>query len=463
MSLKQTSRLIRSSVFRWTMATAIGLLIVTAGIWGLATWWNFQQNEKDLKERILEEHERLSEILEDDDQQTFNEELILDEQTVWHDDQVYEAAEEEEFVFRLSEANGEFLLGYREIQVEEGWLERIEFDHELEQQLTLHTQRLPNDQLLTIGLFDSHEMVDSTHIYLEALRLYTLIYIPITLILGYLLSRAIFGRLDQMKRSMDRITQTVPDKRLPISKKKDEFDRLSSNINAMLNRLKDMGRSMDDASIGIAHDLKTPISHLSNQLELMQQDINDRDALLRHIENSRTEIENVLDTFDALLRLGEIDSGTRSKYFSPVDLSELATEIAESYEPVFADSSKELKVSVVPGLKVKGDASLLTQMVSNLLENAIVHSKAHSITWVRLQGSEQGIILQIGDNGPGIPETAKTHVFERFYRADQSRTKPGNGLGLSLVKSICTLHNARITLLEHQPGTVFDIVFPYGL
>ena len=171
-------------------------------------------------------------------------------------------------------------------------------------------------------------------------------------------------------------------------------------------------------------------------------------------------VQTLLTTFNALLRLGEIESGRLRTHFTRHSLSELVTDVAETFEAVFADQGRQLEISIMPNIEVFGDRDLISQQVSNLLENILEHTPAGTNGWVRLQAHTDGALLQVGDEGLGIPVEEHGKVFERFYRVDKSRNKPGNGLGLSLVASIASVHDASLALHERETGCVIDITFP---
>ncbi|MEJ6474481.1 sensor histidine kinase [Pseudoalteromonas piscicida] len=135
-------------------------------------------------------------------------------------------------------------------------------------------------------------------------------------------------------------------------------------------------------------------------------------------------------------------------------------ELTDSFIPVFEDAEKALSISILPNITCYGDADLLAQLICNLLENALEYSRPGASVWVRLQSHSSGVLLQLGDDGPGIATSDKAHIFERFYCADTSRSSSGNGLGLSIVKAICDIHEAEIYLLEDQTGAVFNIEIP---
>ena len=150
-----------------------------------------------------------------------------------------------------------------------------------------------------------------------------------------------------------------------------------------------------------------------------------------------------MQTFKGLLRLIEIDTGKRRAVFTSFGLSSLTNELVDSYEPVdsydpvFVDVGRQLSSSIIPGIRLNGDAVLFSQMLNNLLENSIEHGQAGCNIWVRLQAYFDGALLQVGEDGTGIPVDNYEQVFKRFFRGDRSRNTPGNGLSLSLVKSIC--------------------------
>ena len=156
----------------------------------------------------------------------------------------------------------------------------------------------------------------------------------------------------------------------------------------------------------------------------------------------------------------KIESGKRKQQFKSLNLSQLISEMADNYEPLFSDTGRVLDISVVDNVFCMGDPDLLNQMLNNLLENALDYSEESATVWVRLQHHTSGVLLQVGDSGPGISDADFDKVFTRFYRADISRNKPGNGLGLSIVQAICKLHGADIALLPKQAGATFNINIP---
>ncbi|NQY98860.1 MAG: HAMP domain-containing histidine kinase, partial [Henriciella sp.] len=219
-------------------------------------------------------------------------------------------------------------------------------------------------------------------------------------------------------------------------------------------------RNLQGVSVGVAHDLKTPVSNLAGRLELLQRDAGDPEAVSSHVTAAQAHISTLLRTLDALLRLGEVEAGQRRGAFTEMNLSELVTDLADSFEPLFEDADKHLELRVGPGVVVHGDRDLLTQLISNLLENALEHARDGAKAWIGLRADRDYAFLEVGDDGPGLPAQAGESVFERFVRLESSRSTPGNGLGLSLVRSIAELHSGQARVVATEPGAVFEISLP---
>lgn len=161
-----------------------------------------------------------------------------------------------------------------------------------------------------------------------------------------------------------------------------------------------------------------------------------------------------------MLRLGEVEAGGRRGGFALMDFSHLIADVTESFLPVFEDADKQFDVRTQARVPVNGDRDLLTQLISNLLENALEHSRDGANIWVELRTSKGRALLEVGDDGPGLPASAVDSVFDRFVRLDSSRTTPGNGLGLSLVRAIAELHHGEVRVAQTAPGAVFEVSLP---
>jgi signal transduction histidine kinase len=243
--------------------------------------------------------------------------------------------------------------------------------------------------------------------------------------------------------------------RVPVSPNGDEFDRLSVALNGMLGTIETLTRNLRNVSVGIAHELRGPLTPVRNRLVAI--DGQDPAVVEPAIESSLTEIDATLVTFDALLKIGQIEARSPGHGFQAVDFSMLLAELAEIYRPVAADRCKRLDARIAPSIVLQGDRPLLTQMISNLLENAIEHTRDGTGITVELAAAGGVHHLVVQDDGPGIPRAESERIFDRFYRLEHTHVGHGSGLGLSLVRSICGLHGFTVRLDPTASGARFEI------
>jgi signal transduction histidine kinase len=269
---------------------------------------------------------------------------------------------------------------------------------------------------------------------------------------GGLVSLRVLRKVEEVARTSREIIGGDFQRRIPVSGTDDEFDRLATSLNAMLDRIQNLMEDVHQVSNDIAHDLRTPISRMRQRIEHALRSAATIDGMRQAMDETLTDVDGVLQTFGALLRIAQIESGSRKSAFAEVDLSLVLQRIADAYEPVAGERGQRLFASVVPGLWVRGDRELLTQLFANLVENAIQHSPTGASITVAAGGRSDSIEVAIEDNGPGIPPPSRQKVFQRFFRLEESRTTPGNGLGLSLVAAIAALHDVAVMLDDNHPG-----------
>lgn len=249
-------------------------------------------------------------------------------------------------------------------------------------------------------------------------------------------------------------------KRLAVSSRMDEIDVLSSEVNVALGRLEASVTALKQVTTDIAHDLKTPIGRAFLALDdaLNQEGVDDVKSA---VGGALQELSALAGTFDALLRIAQIESRSRRAHFVDVDLADLVRDTHEIYEAIASDEGRFLRLVVPDGeQRVRGDPDLVRQMLTNLLSNSLRHGPVGATIVVEVTRRDAGVVLAVADNGPGIPEAERARVLERFYRLDKSRTTEGSGLGLSMVKAICELHDAAIELSDNRPGLRVTVVFP---
>lgn len=268
------------------------------------------------------------------------------------------------------------------------------------------------------------------------------------------------GRLQSISQSAELIISGNIRRRMPVSPRNDEFDKVAITLNRMLDQIEQLLENLRQVSGDLAHDLRTPLARLRNSLELgLSQAKSGKDAT-GVVEDAIRQVDEVLSLFAAILRIAEVESGETRRHFKPVDLSALAEELAESYGPAIDDQGRRMTWSVEPGLAVVGDRELLSQAAINLLENAQQHTPMG--TSISLEAVSDGEMaqLRVVDSGPGVPEADIERITKRFARLDRSRSTSGYGLGLSLVTAIAKLHGGQLVLKPDSPGLSATLELP---
>lgn len=277
---------------------------------------------------------------------------------------------------------------------------------------------------------------------------------------GIALSIGFLGRVDAITRTAEAIIGGNIQRRIPLRGTQDDLDRLAATLNRMLDRITTLMDSVRLASNNIAHDLRTPLGRLRHTLDEARHTAVTTAEYEQAVDRAIAESDAILETFGALLRITQVETGSRRSGFRAVDLSALVTSIGQTFAPVAEDESRSLFFRADPGIGTDGDRELLTQMLANLIENAIRYTEAGARIDVTLSATGNEAVLTVADNGPGIPAAERSKVLERFYRLEQSRTTPGSGLGLSLVAAIAELHDATIVLEDNLPGLRVVLRFP---
>jgi len=281
---------------------------------------------------------------------------------------------------------------------------------------------------------------------------------------GYVTGGLFMRRLERVNQAIGRIMAGNFAQRLPTIGISPEFDLLTTNFNVLLDRIAALMDGLRQVTTDIAHDLRTPLNRLRQQLEatLDARDVGNYESghYRASIENAIVQTDEILAIFRALLRIGTLEGGDGRQHFATVDLSEVIGRVVAAHEPVAEDEGKTLLAEHEPGLLVEGDADLLAQMITNLVDNAIRHTPAGCRIVSRLERIGGRVVASVSDNGPGIPADERKHVLTRFYRLDRSRNLPGAGLGMSLAAAIASLHRAQLDLLDNHPGLRICLTFP---
>jgi signal transduction histidine kinase len=324
--------------------------------------------------------------------------------------------------------------------------------------LRARTVRLDDASLLTVGV--DGEQLDATR------KLFILVAVGAVIgsllmapAIGYYMSRSLLKRLDLLNLTIASILAGDFSRRVLLRGTNDEFDALSQRFNEMLETIQRLMGDLRLVANNVAHDLRTPLSRLQLRLEELRDRYEDSNAANADIDQAIDECRGIVEAFNAILKLSEIESEQTRTSFGDCNLSDLVDAMAEAYGGIADEEGRSLHVDIQPHVHVRGDKHLLLQMLSNLLENAFKHTPAGTALRLRLQGRGEAPVIVIEDEGPGIPEAARTRVFSPFHRLEQSRTTPGSGLGLSLVLAIARRHDIRIALSDANPGLRVTLTF----
>jgi signal transduction histidine kinase len=286
-----------------------------------------------------------------------------------------------------------------------------------------------------------------------------LVALGVGLLGGTAMSRNLLRRVELVNRTSERVMAGNLSDRVPLDGTSDEFDQLAANLNRMLDQIERLMTAMREVTDDVAHDLKTPLARLRARLELALIGPGDSPAQSEAIRAAIEEADRLLATFNALLSIAAAEAGAGRDQTGPLDLSEVARSAAEFYEPVAEEKGFDLKVAVEPEVKIRGERHLLSQMLANLLDNALKYAVGGELQ-IRVFRCAERAVLEVADRGPGIPEADRETVFDRFVRLEPSRSTPGNGLGLSLVRAVAHRHHGTVALADNQPGLRVRLEFP---
>jgi signal transduction histidine kinase len=271
-------------------------------------------------------------------------------------------------------------------------------------------------------------------------------------------TRRTVGRIEAINTTSQAIMQSGLGKRIPLRRTRDEWDQLAGNLNSMLERIEALMAEVKQVSDNVAHDLRTPLTRMRGRLEKAhaRQRNGDHDQAL--IDDTMADLDAVLRMFSSLTRISQIEAGDQAFAFRPVNLSEIASEVVELFDAAAEDKHAHLAAVVDQRVLVSGDRDLLFDAVANLVDNAIKYGREAGRVTVEVTRNGDALI-SVADDGPGIPINERQNVFKRFYRLEQSRRTPGNGLGLSLVAAVARLHGAGIEMADNAPGLKFQLRF----
>jgi signal transduction histidine kinase len=307
---------------------------------------------------------------------------------------------------------------------------------------------------------DTQERTNLRSIVLKALGWSLAAALGLGLIGGIVISRRMLRRVEHVARTSQGIMAGDLSRRIAITGSGDEFDRLATSLNAMLDQIERLMTGMRLATDSLAHDLRSPLTRLRGRIELAlrqpPQAVRDREALADVLRQA----EAALSTFDSLLKIAMAEAGVGAAELRTVDLATVARDAAELYEPVAEEHGIDLCIESQAGATVRAQPELLAQAITNLIDNAVKNTPPGGRIAVAVEASAGVVILRVRDTGPGIPTADRERVLDRFVRLEESRSTPGAGLGLSLVAAVARMHGAALSLGEAEPGLVVTLRFP---
>ena len=281
---------------------------------------------------------------------------------------------------------------------------------------------------------------------------------------GWFVASRVLKRVDAMTETTRTIMAGDLDGRLTLAGNGDELDRLAQNLNAMLERIGELMRGMREVSDNIAHDLKTPLTRLRNRADEALRHADSPDVLRTAMESVIEESDGLIRVFNALLMIARLEAGNAREIMAPFDAGLVAGEVGELYEALAEERGLHLAMSTEPGLVILGNRELIGQALANLIDNAIKYGSTEGALEGRITLEARRvageIVLSVGDHGPGIPEEARGRVLDRFVRLEDARSRPGFGLGLSLVSAVVRLHQGTLALLDNAPGLRVVVTLP---
>jgi signal transduction histidine kinase len=307
-------------------------------------------------------------------------------------------------------------------------------------------------RLVTARSYEETDEIAST--VLKAFGLATLFVTLVAGLIATVLSRRGQSRIEHISSVLRKVATGEVTRRIDTRSRTDDLGRLSERINDALEQLETTVVGIKQVSADVAHDLRTPINRLGIQIERLLEEVGDQPELESKLQQAAEEARKIASTFDAVLRITQIEGGARKAKFKAVPLGEVASALYDAYAAVAEDAGQTLLLSTPESgnLLVHGDRELLVQLGANLLENAIRYAGDGATIRLEAGSGLNGVWLSVADNGPGIPEDERDKVQQRFYRLDKARQTAGSGLGLALVKAIADLHSASLHLDDNHPG-----------
>lgn len=436
-------------MFIYVVALSAAVFVVMAGIYGFFTYGYFQE----LQDSLVDELDTVSLVYSGQGVRGV-EQYIRDQSA---------PVDGRRFQYLLADRDYSKLAGtlerwpeYRELG--DGW---VSFGLDLagsqgEGELLGRPRELQGAHLLVALRYS--DAVEAVRLVFRTLVRTMIATVLLGIVGGFFAAANTLRRIERVNQGIDDIVHGDLSQRIPLGDATGNVRRLIENFNSMLDQTESLMQGVRTVSDNIAHDLRTPLTRMRNNLSQLQQGLPPEQQ--GRAQSLIEECDGILSTFNALLRIAQLEAGNRISSFAPVDLHALAQDVTELYEPLAQEKNIAIDCRCEAGLHCDGDRDLIFQMLVNLLDNALKYSPGGSTVLIEVHRSEDGDVhLLVADSGPGIPEADREAVFQRFVRLEPSRgEQPGAGLGLSLVKAVVKLHRGTVRLLDNEPGLRVDVV-----
>ncbi len=446
-------RLFRSLTFRLAMIY-LALFALSVAMLLAVTWWSTViQPIEDVEETVLAEADALADIYIVDGRAAFEAALAQRAATI-SERKAFHAftGPDGGIVANLPTWPSKASTGFARFEADL-YVDGDEEDHEA----LVYEQHFRDGTRLFVGR-DVEDIAEREEVIEQMLLWGAAAVLILGLAGGVVMSLAVGRRIEAVNATARKVIAGDLSGRVPTRGSGDDFDQLGDTLNTMLGRIEDLVEAVSRVSDSIAHELRTPLARLQADLGELG-DAADPAERTKLLDAAMAEAARLQATFDSLLRIARLETGRHSIDRKPVDLSALLSDAADFYAPEIEAQGKTLEVDIAEGLKTSGDANLLFQAVTNLLDNALKHAPAGKR--IRLTGRQgRGALIEVADDGPGIPAEHRDRVTERFYRVPGSDGRPGLGLGWSVVAAVARAHGAMLELADGAPGLVVRLRLP---
>ncbi len=335
----------------------------------------------------------------------------------------------------------------------------VEHGHGDDEWLRIASQQIDDSYILITAQSSSSIEELQEHTF-SAVVIALIVSIFAALATGIYMSKQVLKKISRINSELEASISNNFKSHLAIPTTKDEYQELVLKLNLILHQIERLLTGMRRVTDNIAHDLRSPLTRMRSRLEVTLLQSRSEKEYRHAMQKAVDDSDELLGTFNSLLSIAQAEAGIKGNNWQEINLTSLVDELAELYQLVAEEQQLKFEYEKTDAIIVKGNRQLLAQAISNLLENAIKYTPPGGLVLIKTLEQDNTPSVQVLDSGPGIPDKDKSKVTERFRRLDSARNSPGNGLGLSLVSAVASLHNASLILSDNNPGLCAQIRFP---